>query len=243
MRVLFLHGAGLTKAMWRPQLDALSPELDVTAIDLPGHGERASERFSFAAALVLVEETVGDDAPAVLVGLSLGGYVALIAARDRPQLAAGLVLTGSSVDYSRGGQRFVAFAGEVFQRGWPKRLLRGAQGAAFRRDYPVWADELIAGGTYWRGYAEALRAARRVRWHECLGSYGGEVLVLNGARDAPHVRAQAKLLSGVAHGRAELIPDAGHLASLDRPDAYTDAVRRFVGTLDGRSAGTARAPA
>src|SRR5262249_43582833 len=177
MRLLFLHGAGLSKAMWRPQLDALAGEFDPTAIDLPGHGERAAERFSFPAALELVEKTIGNESPTVIVGLSLGGYVATLVGSERPQLAAGLVLTGSSVDYSRGGQRFVAFVGEVFQRAWPKRMLRNAQRAAFKRDYPDWADELDAGGSSWRGYADALRAARRIHWGGRLDSYDGNVLV------------------------------------------------------------------
>jgi pimeloyl-ACP methyl ester carboxylesterase len=232
MRLLFLHGAGLSKAMWRPQLDGLAGEFDATAIDLPGHGERAAGKFSFPAAVDLVATTVGDDSPTVLIGLSLGGYVATLVGRERPQLASGLVLTGSSVDYSRGGQRFVAFAGEVFQRAWPKRMLRNAQRAAFKRDYPDWADELDAGGSSWRGYADALRAARRIHWDGCLGSYGGEVLVLNGSKDTPHVRAQERLVSSIPHGRAAVIEGAGHLANLDRPDDYTDAVRGFARSLD-----------
>jgi pimeloyl-ACP methyl ester carboxylesterase len=231
MRLLFLHGGGLTKAMWRPQLDALGDEFDVAAVDLPGHGERASERFSFPAAVAVVEETVGSSSPAVLVGLSLGGYAAMATTRERPDLASGLVLTGCSVDYSRGGQRFVALAAEGFHRVWPKRLLRSAQGAAFRRDYEPWAEEIIGAGHFWRGYADALREARRIRWHGCLASYEGSVLVLNGEKDTPHVRAQAKLLDGVEHGRAELVPGAAHLANLDRPEEYTESVRRFAGSL------------
>jgi pimeloyl-ACP methyl ester carboxylesterase len=234
MRILFLHGGGLTKAMWRPQLDALAPDFDVAAADLPGHGTRASERFSFPAALDVVQEAIGDEAPAVLVGLSLGGYVAIATARDRPQLVHALVLTGCTVDYSRGGQRIVALTGELFQRAWPKRLLRNAQSAAFRRDYEPWADEIVAAGNYWRGYADALRAARKIHWHGCLRSYEGHVHVLNGERDHPHVRAQPKFLADVPHGGAELVEGAGHLANLDRPDEYTDAVRRFVLSLDGR---------
>jgi pimeloyl-ACP methyl ester carboxylesterase len=231
MRLLFLHGAGLSKAMWRPQLDALAGEFDAAAVDLPGHGERASERFSFPAAVAVVEDAVGSGSPAVLVGLSLGGYVAMMTARERPALASGLVLTGCSVDYSRGAQRFVAFVGEIFQRLWPKRLLRSAQSAAFRREYAEWAEDLIAGGNYWRGYADALHEARRIRWHGCLASYEGQVLVLNGEKDTPHVRAQARLLKGVRHGGAELVAGAGHLANLDRAEEYSQAVQRFAGPL------------
>jgi pimeloyl-ACP methyl ester carboxylesterase len=231
MRVLFLHGGGLTKAMWRPQLDALASELDVDALDLPGHGQRAEETFSFPAALEVVAAALPDDEPSVLVGLSLGGYVSILLARDRPQLARGLVLSGCCVDYSRGGQRVVAFAGEGFQRVWPKRMLRNAQSAAFKRDYEPWADEIVESGSYWRGYADALHAVRKIHWHGALNSYEGQVLVLNGERDRPHVNAQPQFLEDVPHGRAELVKGAAHLANLDRPDEYSEAVRRFVRSL------------
>jgi pimeloyl-ACP methyl ester carboxylesterase len=234
VRVVFLHGAGLSSVMWRPQLEALSESLDAVAVDLPGHGSRAAERFSFPAAREVVSAAVAGDGPAVLVGLSLGGYVAMDAAVHDESLAAALVLTGCSVDYSRRGQRIVAWTGEAFQRVWPKRMLREAQRSAFARRYPDLADDLVADHS-WRGYADALRAARKVHWYQRIGSYRGPVLVLNGAADTPHVRAQDSLLEHLRSGRAELIEGAGHLANLDRPDEYTAAVRAVAG---GSRAGT-----
>jgi pimeloyl-ACP methyl ester carboxylesterase len=224
---VFLHGAGMSSAMWRPQLDALSGELDAGAEDLPGHGSRSGERFSFPVSLEAVRRAVGTEGPAVLVGLSLGGYVAIAAAAREPSLVSGLVLTGCSVDYSRRGHRLVAWTGEAFQRVWPKRMLREAQRAAFERRYPDLADDLVADHS-WRGYADALRAARRIHWYECASAARQPVLVLNGSLDKPHVRAQAELLAHLREGRAQLIEGAGHLANLDRPEAYTAAVRSFA---------------
>ena len=122
------------------------------------------------------------------------------------------------------------FLGEGFQRVWPKRMLRQAQRTAFERRYPHW-PEGAESEQYWRGYADALRAARKIRWHEQLSDYPGQVLVLNGADDKPHVRDQDKLLAHVPHGRAQVIEGAGHLANLDRPDEYTAAVRDFLRSL------------
>jgi pimeloyl-ACP methyl ester carboxylesterase len=228
MRILFLHGAGLTSAMWRPQLDALAGEFDVAAEDLPGHGTRSDEKFSFPAAVELVAALASAGPPTVLVGLSLGGYVAMATAAQHLELPAGLVLTGASVDYSRFADRIVAFTGEMFQRVWPKRMLRNAQEMAFRKRYPDWVNHIGARDHYWRGYADALRAARRVHWHECLTAYERPVLVLNGELDKPHVRAQQELVAQAPNARAQVITGAGHLANLDRPEEYTEAVRAFV---------------
>jgi pimeloyl-ACP methyl ester carboxylesterase len=223
-RLLFLHGAGLTSAMWAPQLEALAGEHEVSAIDLPGHGQRADERFTFESAIDSVLHALGDGPPTLLVGLSLGGYVAILMGAHHAERTAGLVLTGCSVDYSRFGDRIVATTGEVFQRVWPKRMLREAQRSAFRKRYPD-ATELGEAEQYWRGYADALRQARKIHWHGLLSNYQRPVLVLNGENDKPHVRDQEKVLEGVPDGRALVLEGAGHLANLDAPEAYTAAVR------------------
>jgi pimeloyl-ACP methyl ester carboxylesterase len=222
--LLFLHGAGVTAAMWKPQLEALADEFDVAAIDLPGHGSRAQEPFTFGAATAAVEEAVGQSEPALLVGLSLGGYVAEVVAAERSARTVGLILTGCSVDYSRFGGRVVARTGELFQRVWPKRMLANAQRSGFERKYPA-VPEAAEAGQYWRGYADALRAARKVHWTTLLKAYEKPVLILNGSRDMPHVRAQDAFLAEIPNGRAELVEGAGHLANLDRPEPYTTAVR------------------
>jgi pimeloyl-ACP methyl ester carboxylesterase len=233
VQLVFLHGAGLTAAMWRPQLDALAGAFELAAPDLPGHGEHADERFSFDAAVAAVADGIDPGTPAILVGLSLGGYVAMMLASRQPDLASGLVLTGCSVDYSRSRNRPVATAGEVFQRLWPKRMLRNAQAHAFEARYPDFAETLNAGGLYWQGYADALRAARHVHWRECLAQFDHPVLVLNGALDRPHVRAQQDLVASARHAEAKVIDGAGHLANLDQPDAYTSAVSAFAAHVKG----------
>jgi len=210
--------------MWAPQLDALAGQHDVAAIDLPGHGLHADERFTFDGALTAVLDAVGDGPPALLVGLSLGGYVAQLMGARHPERTAGLVLTGASVDYSHFGDRVVAATGEAFQRVWPKRMLREAQRSAFRKRYPD-AEEIAEADQYWRGYADALHQARKIHWHGMLAGYERPVLVLNGANDKPHVRDAPKQLADVPDGRTVVLENAGHLANLDAPEAYTAAVR------------------
>jgi pimeloyl-ACP methyl ester carboxylesterase len=231
MRLLFLHGAGLTAAMWTPQIRALAGGYDVSAIDLPGHGARAHERFGFPGALRCVEDALGDAGPALLVGLSLGGYVSILAAVERRHLVAGLVLSGCCVDYSKRGQRVVAVTGEAFQRVWPKRMLREAQRSAFARRYAD-VPEIADAGQYWRGYADALRAARKIHWHGKLAGFERPVLVLNGSRDKPHVRDQRKMVEGARDARVQVIEGAGHLANLDRPGEYTAAVVEHARRVD-----------
>jgi pimeloyl-ACP methyl ester carboxylesterase len=243
MRLLFLHGAGMTREMWRPQLDALGTEFDVSAIDLPGHGTRQGERFSFPAAIATVEEAVAGGPAPIVIGLSLGGYVAMATATEQPSLAAGLVLTGCSVDYSQGGNRRLArmSAGAIWVT--PKWLLRRSNSNLLRRDYPAWAEGMVSAGYSWRGYADALSAAARIDWAQCLMAYNGPVLILNGEKDKSHVKEAAQLQSGLRDCRVETITGAGHLANLDRPAEYSEAVRGFASIVGQEDQHEPRPPA
>lgn len=228
MRLLFLHGAGMSQEMWRPQLEALGDEFDVSAIDLPGHGSHQNERFSFPAAVAAVEEAAAGHLRPVIVGLSLGGYVAMAAATEQSSLAAGLVLTGCSVDYSHGGNRRLALMSAGTIRISPKWLLLRSNSNFLRRDYPAWAEDMISAGYSWRGYADALVAATRIPWAQCLTAYDSAVLILNGEDDKPHVKEATQLQSRFRDCRVEQIVGAGHLANLDKPEQYTQAVRGFA---------------
>jgi pimeloyl-ACP methyl ester carboxylesterase len=50
-------------------------------------------------------------------------------------------------------------------------------------------------------------------------------------RDTGHARAAAALAPELPHARVQVIDDAGHLANLDQPEAYTEAVRGFAGEV------------
>jgi len=98
--IVFVHGTRLSRAVWRSQMNDLRDTYRVVAFDLPGHGALAAEPFTIAAAadeLAHTIETVGGG-HAVVVGLSLGGYVAMDLAARRPDLVRGLVLSGATAE-------------------------------------------------------------------------------------------------------------------------------------------------
>ena len=98
---MFLHGTRLTRAQWLPQLRRLSDRYRCIAVDLPGHGARRGEPFTMAGASDAVVAAIEAEAPAgraVIVGLSLGGYVAIETAERCPERVAGLVLAGCSAE-------------------------------------------------------------------------------------------------------------------------------------------------
>lgn len=150
--IVFLHGAAFTRRMWLPQMDALAGEFRVIALDLPGHGAAAGRPFRLDQAVrdvvaVVDEHTQGR---ALLVGLSLGGYVAMVVARRSPCRTTGLVLSGCSVVYRglRGGlARLNALLLRVYSERW---LTRMNERTLRQMLPPALAEPQIAAGFYWK---------------------------------------------------------------------------------------------
>jgi len=96
--IVLVHGTRTSGTIWAPQVAALRRAGHRTlALDLPGHGSRADERFTLTGALDTIDRAVDDcDERPLLVGLSLGGYVSLAYAGSHRETVAGVVLAGCS---------------------------------------------------------------------------------------------------------------------------------------------------
>jgi pimeloyl-ACP methyl ester carboxylesterase len=232
--IVFLHGTRLTRAMWAAQLSALSDEFRVIAVDLPGHGARATEPFTLDAAADATVRAIeaGGGRPAVVVGLSLGGYVAMHLAAHRPDLVRGLVLSGASAEPV--AWRALPYRGLawVLERGDGPRLDALNRWFFRHRFPPAIADPILAGGFWYEGGATALRALVGERFTPRLAAYPGPTLFLNGTYDLPF-RLSVRAFAGAARQpRRVRLAGATHLANLDRPAAFNAAVRGFVRSLE-----------
>lgn len=98
--IVLVHGLGGSHVNWISVGDGLTRHGHVTAIDLIGHGytplDGAEAKVPQHRAL-LQHYLQRLDQPAVLVGNSMGGYLALAVASSTPRLVAGLVLVGAAL--------------------------------------------------------------------------------------------------------------------------------------------------
>ena len=235
--IVFVHGTRLTRSAWAAQLDALSDAYRVIALDLPGHGALADREFTLTVAADelgrVVDEAAGGRA--VIVGLSLGGYVAMDLAARRPDRVRGLVLSGATqepVGPLATPYRALAWAMERFEGAGLDALNRWF----FRTRFPpAIAEPIVASGFHSAGGAAALRDIIGKRFAPRLAAYDGPVLILNGDLD-PLFRLGAQRFARAARDvRRVRLRGATHLANLDRPDAFSGAVRRFMASLSDRS--------
>ncbi|MEU6991673.1 alpha/beta hydrolase [Streptomyces sp. NPDC046465] len=233
--MVFVHGTRFSAGQWSSQLAALGDEFPVTAVDLPGHGERSAQPWSLAAATEIIASAVDSlgRGPALVVGHSLGGYASLEFARRCPERLRGLILAGASASTRGLWTAPYQWVAGLVPRVPADRLARWND-RLLRRLYPPDVVE----ATIRSGYSfHTLPAA----WSEVRGRFDAgamrqvkaPVLILNGEKDTVFRSGETAFARAHPHARVELIPRARHLANFDDPAAFTDAVRRFALQLDG----------
>lgn len=230
--IVLVHGALMSHSVWRPQLDALSDRFRCVAVDLPGHGVLVDERFTLDAAVARVAAAIGAaGGRAVLVGLSLGGYVAMALAARRPELVRGLVIAGCTREpdgLSRTAFQLYALGLRVV----PQRPLRAVVDRLFRWRYGRRvADAIVVGGYHPRGGGVGVRGVVGGRFRERLLEYGGPILAINGSRDVVFHLGARRFLAGIPNARLVVLRGASHLSNVDRPVEFTRAVESFVAGL------------
>lgn len=119
--IVFLHGIGSSAATWSDVAERLAPTHRVATFDLLGHGESPvlddPAEYTRDRALDDVDailDHLGE--PAVLVGHSLGGYLALAHAATRPGVARGIVVLNTGPGFRDPEKR----------EGWNERSRRNA---------------------------------------------------------------------------------------------------------------------
>jgi len=233
--LVLVHGSRLSSTQWAPQLPLLRDHVDLTFVDLPGHGARAAEEFTLGRCVEVIDEAVRavpEGVPVVLVGHSLGGYAAMAYAASRPDTLAGLVLAGASATPTGAGAAVYRGVAALTDRLGPARMTR-FNDRVLHRLYPAERiDPVIAGGYY---FAPTPAAWREVMTHcrpSMLHDVTCPVLLLNGRFDQFRVGVRA-FVRACPQARVEVVPGAGHLANLDQPEAFAGALLRFADSVQG----------
>jgi pimeloyl-ACP methyl ester carboxylesterase len=121
--LVFIHGWACNRNHWREQIPVFAADHTVVALDLPGHGESTGTRASWTVAqhgddVAAVVRKLGLD-QVVLVGHSMGGPVALEAARRLGSTVKGIVVvdTLQNVEMRMEGKQIDAVR-EAYRKDW-----------------------------------------------------------------------------------------------------------------------------
>lgn len=215
------------------QMEQLKAEYRVIALDLPGHGAVRDLDFSLNAATREIAEVIDKEARgrALVVGLSLGGYVAMEFGARYPGKAAGLVIASACVEPSgwyNFPYRCFAFLLDKAPEKWTAWMNRKFFELVYRDER---AKLLTAPGFYAHGGVQAFHELFERRFRPAVAAYTGPVLFLNGARDLGFRLQERQFLAAARNGRLQVIPKAFHIANLDQPASFAEAIRGFARSI------------
>lgn len=233
--ILFLHGVGSDKSVWRPQLEHFSQSRRAVAIEYPGYGESDSwndaTRDDFAVAVVAAMDALGIE-QAHICGLSLGGVVAIAMYAATPKRCASLIIADSFAVHPDGQaiyDRSIAASGDM------RDLAEARIGALMALDDPLVRADVI--DTMARINPDAYRLAAQAVWladqHERAAAIGIPTLVICGDEDAITPPALSEeLVSLIPDSKLEIISGASHLANLDNSVEFNRAIDTFLAELE-----------
>lgn len=235
--LVLVHGSRLSNTQWAPQLPLLESSVSVGLVDLPGHGARAGEPFTLDRCVEVVDEAVDDapdGAPVLVVGHSLGGYVAMAYAAERADRLDGLVLAGSSATPTGVGAAIYRGVAAVTERIGPDRMTR-VNTRVMRTLYPKDVIEPVIADGFWfeptsAAWDEVITKCRPTM----LDGVACPVLFLNGQFDQFRLGIR-DYLAHCPQGREEILRRASHLSNLDRPKAFAQALLRFADEVAGET--------
>jgi 3-oxoadipate enol-lactonase len=233
-----LHSLATRAELWDDQIETLTQDFRVLRMDARGHGKSdpAGSPYSFdqlANDVVAIWDQLGIERSAVL-GLSMGGMTAFGLALDHASRVTRIVAADCRSD-----------APEFFRNMWAERQrVLGEKGMEAIADItiPTWLTEetrsrrpdlveRVRGmilDTSREGYLGATEALRGLDYKHRLPGISCPACLVVGAADGPHpaeMRSMAELIPG---SRFVEIPAAAHLANLENPDAFNEAIRGFL---------------
>ena len=239
--VLFIHSMGADGAMWRDQFAALADRYRCIAFDCRGHGASSyNDRFSVAG--VAAELKAGLDALGVeschLVGLAMGVPIAVCLAAGSPGAVRSATLVDGFLDMREaGGARIPEWSAAI----------RSTPMAAFGRRY---VDSRLTESASQRARDDLAAAIARVppqayidvmkaifdgiAFVDEAAAIRAPALVIWGEDDEVTPLAHAQQIADTVPGaRLETIPGAGHIANLDRPEAFNRLLADFLDAQPG----------
>ena len=242
--VVFLHAAVCDSRMWRAQLDAIGTSRKAIAYDRRGFGETRAEKedFSPVADLLEVIDAAGNGAPAILVGCSQGGRIALDAALQHPSRVRALVLIAPSVSgapepiHSPDVEGLMAKLRAAEQAGDLDRV--NAIRAHHLLDGPLQPDGRVTGEArrlFLDMHAIALRSPPMgsnldlaPAFHR-LDEISAPSLVIWGDLDFPHVQERCRHIAAtMPNGSGHVLTGMAHLPSLEQPTEITNLLAAFI---------------
>ncbi len=243
--LLFVHGFPLSRGAWQKQVEEFSGRYRVIAPDLRGHGESEAthgavtmENYARDLQALLDQLKTG---PVILIGHSMGGYIAFAFARMFPQFLRGLVLVatravGDSPEAAAGRR---ATAEKVRKEGVQSLVDSMVPKMLSSKSSDLKMVQEVRGlmsSSKPEGVAGALLGmAQRPDSTPDLGKLELSTLLISGDDDAliPYTESE-KMSKSIFEAKLEIIPHAGHLVAFESPQEFNRRLEAWLAASAGK---------
>lgn len=241
--LIFLHGIGGAARAWRQQLATFGNRFRAIAWDMPGYGGSAPlasvSITALADALQQFIEQTGATSP-ILVGHSIGGMIVQKWLVQSPKLARAVVLAQTSPAFGKADgdwqKSFIAARLGPLDRGETMKSLAPSLVKELVGDDPDPKGMELArdcmGSVPEASYRAMMLALIGFDQRSTLKDISVPTLLLSGSKDnnAP-APMMAKTATYIPAAEYVELPGVGHLANLERPDAFDEALGGFVDSV------------
>ncbi len=235
--IVFVNSLGLDLRMWDDVASILRSNYRIVRYDKRGHGlsDCPPAPYSldqYVSDLNSLVEYLGLP-PAALVGISIGGMIAMEFAAAHPDLVAHLVLfdTAARIGSAEAWETRIQEVEGKGLEGMTSIILSIWFSRSFAEEQPAmhrgYRNSLV--GTPLEGYLGACAALRDADLSQRVAALEAETLVIAGDQDSSTSPDQGRALAEVIpSARFELIEDAGHLAPVEQPESAAKMIRAFL---------------
>jgi pimeloyl-ACP methyl ester carboxylesterase len=241
--VVFLHGFPHNRTLWSPQVHALVDRARCIAPDLRGFGDTTADRpftvDQYADDVICLIDALRIER-AVVVGLSMGGYVAFALWRKHRTRVRALVLADTRAgidteDVRRRREDLITLAREKGSAAIADAMITGMLGKSTRERCPEIIEtvyRMLAAAPI-DGVVGALEAMlARPDATTALASIDVPTLIVVGDEDVlTPVKESQAMHRGIRGSRLEVLSGAGHVSNFERPAAFNHVVSEFLASL------------
>ena len=242
--IVFIHGFPLNRMIWEAQWEGLADHARIIAPDFRGFGqspmaEGTIEVSTYADDVREFLDTLGVNEPAIIVGLSMGGYVAMAYLRRYPEHvhSAGTCQYQSHRRHDRGQSgrdKNIGIAKEKGAAAIAEGMLPKVLSPKTYANNPELVAQVktIMESCSVPGIVGALEAMRdRPDSTGTLLEFSQPVLIVAGADDQLMSAADQENMNKAARNSVLVtVPDAGHLTPMEQPEAFNHAIKEFLRT-------------
>lgn len=236
--IVFLHGVGSDITVWERQLDYFSRRWRAVAVEYPGYGQSGKPEKGLSLkeiAHFIFGAMGGLEIPQThIVGLSMGGVMALEMVRQQPSRLKSLALADTFARHPNGMTILEGLHKDVstmtmheFAKGRVNLILAPDASEALKQEVVETMARIDKRTYYW-----STTAVWTADYRDDLPHIHIPTLVAVGEHDQlTPIALSEELNRGIPGSRFQVIPRAGHLSNLDNPDFFNQMVEEFILSL------------